>query len=102
MPQSEGLGFTTLCIFVDNSDGQNKNLNMVLVVLRMVHDKRLFREEFIFLVTGHSYMPCDCAFDNIEKEFAKLMPFMRYLTTALPFEVIPMQWDEFLDIKQLQ
>lgn len=59
---------TTLSIFADNCAGQNKNLQMVLFLLRQIHSRRLVRVELSFLVSGHSYMPCDRSFGVIEKE----------------------------------
>ena len=67
--QDEGEEFDVLRIFCDNSAGQNKNLFVVLTALRMIHAKQLFRVELVFLVSGHSYMPCDRSFGNIEKKF---------------------------------
>ena len=57
---------TTLILFSDNCAGQNKNMNMVLCLLRMIHQRKFFQIEHYFLVPGHSYMPCDRQFGNIE------------------------------------
>ena len=57
-------------LFCDNYAGQNKNHIMVLMALKLVQASLLFRVEFIFMVSGHSYLPCDRAFGNIEKKLA--------------------------------
>lgn len=61
----------TLTIFADNCSGQNKNLQMVLLGLLEVHKRHLARFELCFLVSGHSYMPCDAVFGNIELEIRR-------------------------------
>ena len=56
----------TLHIFSDNCSGQNKNINMVLTCLRNIHSGRFKKIEHSFMVPGHSYLPCDRDFGNIE------------------------------------
>ena len=59
-----------LRIIADNCGGQNKNNNLVLALLRLVHLKQFHRVELAFLVPGHLYMPCDRKFGNISKELS--------------------------------
>ena len=63
--------FHTLRIFADNCGGQNKNVFIVLMLLQQVHKLRLKRVELIFMVSGHSFLPCDRSFGVIEKTFGK-------------------------------
>ena len=60
-------GRRKLRMFADNCAGQNKNRTMVLMALQKIHSKELSRVEFIYLVSGHSYLPCDRSFGNIER-----------------------------------
>ncbi|MPC67956.1 hypothetical protein E2C01_062143 [Portunus trituberculatus] len=59
--------FHKLKVVTDNSGGQNKNINVILYYLKQIHDGKFKIIEHLFLVPGHSYMPCDRAFGNIEK-----------------------------------
>jgi len=58
-------------LFSDNCAGQNKNINVVLSLLRHIHEKRFFNITHNFLVPGHSYLPCDRQFGNIERVLSK-------------------------------
>ena len=60
-------GRKKLRIFADNCAAQNKNKTIVLMALQKVHQKMLDRVEFIYLVSGHSFLPCDRVFGVIEK-----------------------------------
>ena len=51
--------------------GQNKNNNLVLALLRLVHLGEFDRVELAYLVSGHSYMPCDRKFGNIAQDLSK-------------------------------
>ena len=64
---ARGETFTVLKIVSDNCGGQNKNINLLLSYLRLIHSGRLANIEHYYLVPGHSYMACDRAFGNIEK-----------------------------------
>ena len=109
--QNEEEEFDVLRVFCDNSAGQNKNLFVILTALRMIHAKMLFRVEFVFLVSGHSYMPCDRSFGNIEKKFKgnpeylqTTADYVRGIRTAVTpnFETFAMQQEDFFDCKALQ
>ena len=54
-----------LRIIADNCGGQNKNNNLALALLRLVHQNLFHRIELVYLVPGHSYMPCDRKFGNV-------------------------------------
>lgn len=109
--QAAGEDFDILRIYADNCAGQNKNLYMVLSALRMIHAKKLFRIEFVFLVKGHSFMPCDRSFGNIEKKLKRLsnildtpMQYVKHIRNAVspPFETFAMERAEFFDFKALK
>ena len=59
-----------LCIIADNCGGQNKDNNLVLALLRLVHLQVFHRIELAFLVPGHSYMDCDRKFGTISRDLA--------------------------------
>lgn len=107
--QGEGEEIDVLRIFCDNCGGQNKNINIVLTALRLIHAKKLVRVEFVYMISGHSYLPCDRAFGNIEKklrvaeEISTTQQYVAIIKSAVnpPFETIPMEREEFLDVKVL-
>ena len=98
-----------LVIFSDNCGGQNKNWNVVSTYLRLIHANRFKRIEHIFMVPGHSFLPCDRDFGHIEKilrtkEVYTLDHYARIIANARsrnPFTVIKMQRSQFLDVEQL-
>ena len=101
--------FTTLRIFCDNCGGQNKNIHLVLTVLKLVHAKRLDRVELVFMTAGHSYLPCDRMFGHIEN---KVRSTGNITSTAIykniikdsikqTFPVVSMEREDFLDVKVL-
>ena len=107
--QQEGENFDILRIFCDNCGGQNKNIHVILAALRIIHQKRLLRIEFVYMVSGHSYMPCDRAFGNIEKKIRvaedihTTQHYVDLIRTAVnpPFETISMKREDFVDVKVL-
>ena len=60
-----------LRIIADNCGDQNKNNNLVLALLRLVHLDLFDRIELAFMVPGHSYLPCDQTFGNIANKLKK-------------------------------
>lgn len=48
-----------LIIFSDNCGGQNKNFNISLLLLCYIHSGRFSLVKDYFLMSGHSFMPCD-------------------------------------------
>ena len=107
--QSEGQDFDVLRIFADNCAGQNKNINVVLAALRLIHAKKLFRVEFVYMISGHSFLPCDACFGVIEKKLRVnefLFTTKDYIETIKraqnpPFEVIPIEREDIKDVKSL-
>ncbi|KAG0711802.1 hypothetical protein GWK47_019832 [Chionoecetes opilio] len=82
---------------------------MLLMALQQVHMKRLFRVEFVFLKSGHSYLPWDRAFGSIEKRIRKResiatpRDYHEIIRSAVKkFLVVPMTRDDFFDVKALQ
>lgn len=55
-------------MFSDNCSGQNKNLNLVLANLYFIHKDQFTEIKHYFMIPGHSYLPCDRDFGNIERE----------------------------------
>ncbi|GFQ90773.1 uncharacterized protein TNCT_234071 [Trichonephila clavata] len=56
-----------LTVWCDNCAGPNKNRMVLMIMIYAVAKNILDCIEFKFLVSGHSYMPCDCDFGIIEK-----------------------------------
>lgn len=100
--------FTTLKVVSDG--GQNKNINMILFYLREIHSKRLQFITHTYLMAGHSYMACDRAFGNTEKQILRtgdIYDFQGYaraikLTVVKKYPVIPITHNDFLNIDVLQ
>ena len=61
-----------LRIMADNCGGQNKNHKLVLALMRLVHLGMLDRIELAFMVSGHSYLPCDQGFATISNKLKKI------------------------------
>ena len=101
---------TRLILFSDNCPGQNKNRNMVLTLLRLLHLGKFFRIEHYFLVPGHSYMSCDRQFGNIVLELKKrdnietMHDYIRIIKNALKsgINVVQLAQDSFFDFSVLQ
>merc|ERR1712240_151613 len=62
--QSDGILFLLMATL------QNKNDNLVLTLLRLIHLEIFHRIELAFLVPGHSYMDCDRKFGQISRTLA--------------------------------
>ncbi|CAH1643163.1 unnamed protein product [Spodoptera littoralis] len=71
--KSDLTNITHLRLVADGCAGQNKNLVMVSMCSRWIlqhpHIKKI---ELVFPITGHSFMPADRVFGNIEKRIRKL------------------------------
>ena len=100
--------FNTVTIVADNCGGQNKNVVIVLTALQQVHKGRLKRVELVFLVSGHSYMPCDRSFGLIEKRIRThdtVYTTKDYVdiirSSNKSFRVVEMRLHDFLDLKSL-
>ncbi|XP_063876931.1 uncharacterized protein LOC135109482 [Scylla paramamosain] len=107
--QKEG-SFTTLKIVSDNCGGQNKNINIILFYLRLIHSTTLQNITHTYLIPGHSYMACDHAFGHIEKYIRRvvniydLKGYVRAikLCTTSRYHVIVLRNTDFLDFEVLQ
>lgn len=63
---------THIRLMADGCVGQNKNLMMLTMCMRWILDHQQIKKiELIFPITGHSYMPPDRVFGNIEKKIRK-------------------------------
>lgn len=99
-----------LVIFSDNCGGQNKNLNLCLLLLRFVQSGRFTSIKHYFLMPGHSTMSCDRDFGNLERYFFgrdiyTTDHYIQLMSEALrerPFNVVKMNSDQFLDLQPLQ
>ena len=101
---------TKLIIFSDNCSGQNKNINLSLLLLRFVHSDRFGLIRQYFLMSGHSFMPCDQDFGNLETAFKgkqiyttpHYVSLMKEARRVNPFTVIQMGANDFVDLQPLQ
>ncbi|KAK4320631.1 hypothetical protein Pmani_008514 [Petrolisthes manimaculis] len=99
-----------LVIFSDNCGGQNKNINLCLQLLRLVHSQRFYLIKHYFMMPGHSYMPCDQDFGHLEKFFTPreiyttdhYIELMREARQRNPFIVVKMTSEMFFDLLPLQ
>ncbi|KAK4323231.1 hypothetical protein Pmani_006062 [Petrolisthes manimaculis] len=99
-----------LVIFSDNCGGQNKNINVCLQLLRLVHSQRFDLIKHYFMMPGHSYMPCDQDFGHLEKFFRPreiyttdhYIELMREARQRNPFIVVKMTSEMFFDLLPLQ
>ena len=99
-----------LVIFSDNCGGQNKNINLSLLLLRYIHSGRFSLIKQYYLMPGHSYLPCDRDFGVLEQHFRgqevyttpHYVHLMRAARREHPFEVIEMDRDTFFDLDALQ
>ena len=108
--ETEGKVIDTLRIFCDNCAGQNKNIFNVVLFLQQIQKKLLNRVEFSFLVSGHSFLPCDRTFGVIEKMYRRhsyicsTQKYTHLLQSAgkkKKFDVFEMRREHFYDIKAL-
>ena len=105
-----GSSFKRLRIFADNCAGQNKNKFIMMLALRLVHSGLLERFEMIFMVPGHSYLPCDRAFGHIEKRLKKKKSvycpddYARIIQKAVTKEnvIFRMQREDLYNVKFLE
>ncbi len=93
-------------VWADNCSGQNKNRMMVFVMFYLVATEVYDEIEMNFLVSGHSFMPCDQDFAVIEKrkKLTKAMTpddikaVVRTAKLDHPFTVLDMEPGDFVDI----
>lgn len=96
-----------LCIWCDNCTGQNKNRMMVFLLIFIVAIGIFESVEQKFLISGHSYLPCDRDFALIEKRkkvTKSLVPddlckMIREARHDNKFNVVSMEPLNFFDIQ---
>ena len=99
-----------LIIFSDNCAGQNKNYNLVLFYLRLIHQNRFSSVHHYYLETGHSFLPCDRDFGVFEKHLKGkevystdgYIELMKTCRTTDPVTVVRMTSTDFLGFDVLQ
>ena len=108
--QNDG-NFNVLRIYADNAAGQNKNIYIILTLLQRIQQKRLLHIEVVFLVSGHTYLPCDRAFGVIEKHLRNdehICSVPRYITLIKEaskknnYVVVPLESEDVKDVKVLE
>ncbi|GFQ96550.1 uncharacterized protein TNCT_737081 [Trichonephila clavata] len=95
-----------LTVWWDNCAGQNKNRMVLIIMIYAVAKNILDCIEFKFLVSGHSYMPCDRDFGIIEKRKRVCKPMVPKEIDEMiaearhvqPFNVVMMKEEDFYDI----
>lgn len=99
-----------LVVFSDNCAGQNKNINVVLFYLRLIHANRFSSIVHFFLESGHSFLPCDRDFGVFEKHLKgkevyttdHYTELMRTHRRKDQVTVVRMEEQHFLDFEVLQ
>ena len=99
-----------LVIFSDNCAGQNKNINIVLSCLRFIHSNRFKKIDHVFMMSGHSYMPCDRDFGFISRSikgetipsYRKYIQLIQDAKPGKPFRVVKMKQNMFKNFDKLQ
>ena len=92
-------------MWCDNCAGQNKNRIVLMVLIYAVVNNLVDNINLKFLVSGHSYMPCDRDFGIIEKRKKVSNPMIpdeiaEMITEAKnvqPFNVVKMTEEDFYD-----
>jgi len=105
---------TELIAWSDSCGGQNRNIKVAISMLKIVQDPMLLYSTITqkFLVSGHSFLPNDSDFGDIEKR-AKFHPeiytpshwykIMKEAKVSSPsFDVVEMKREDFLSTKQLE
>lgn len=102
-----------LIMYSDQCGGQNRNIKMAAICMYVVASSD-FTPNVIdhkFLVSGHSYLPCDRDFGTIEKqkrfvsEIYVPMHWIKVISSARKsnkFEIIKMEKEDFKSTKKLE
>lgn len=70
--KTDFTGISHIRLVADGCSGQNKNSTMLAMCCRWLLDNRHIKKiELVFPITGHSFMPPDRVFGNIEKKIRK-------------------------------
>lgn len=97
-----------LIVWSDNCIGQNKNRMLLMVYIYLVAIGKFVQIDHKFLVSGHSYLPCDRDFGQIEnrKRVCKLyvpQDIEKIITEARhknPFHVMHILRDDFKNLQK--
>lgn len=92
-------------LWCDNCVAQNKNRMLLMAVIYLVARGCFKTIDIKYLVSGHSYMPCDRDFGVIEKRKRKCTPMVpeevqevvRSARVTNPFTVLAMKEEDFFD-----
>ncbi|KAK5640415.1 hypothetical protein RI129_011226 [Pyrocoelia pectoralis] len=93
----------------DNCIGQNKNKIMLMLFIYLVTSGMYDEIEQKFLVSGHSYLPCDRDFAQIERRKRVTKTFVPADIKAMivgachkhPFTTITMETEDFKDFQRM-
>lgn len=96
--------------YSDACGGQNRNFNQCLFWLKLIADTNLEIIDHKFMVSGHSFLPNDRDFGQIEqyaKNRIKFVPedwylIMKKCRSKNPFIVYEMKKEDFLSIKSIE
>ena len=99
----------TLTCYSDSCFGQNKNSQMICFWSHLVLQKRFSRIDHKYLVRGHTYLPNDQDFAQIEKRKANATVYLpqdwekvvRESCPSKPFSIQKMAQDKFFDMELL-
>lgn len=99
----------TLVLWSDRCCGQNNNVILIEMLMRLIRMNYFSHVEQNFFVTGHSFNDCDRHFASIEKVMKKntiILPtdiekIILEAQIETPFHVTWMQRENFLDFKNL-
>lgn len=97
-----------LVIWCDNCGGQNKNRILLFTLIYLVANGHFDTIEQKFLISGHSFMPCDRDFALIEKRKkvstafipSDLHTVVKSARYSPPFDIIDMVASGFWDMKR--
>ncbi len=94
-------------IWCDNCSGQNKNQMLVMAMIYLVLHGPYHEILMNFLVSGHSYMPCDADFGQIEKRKkvtkcmvpSEVKEMIEQARLSSPFRIMEMKKNDFRDFR---
>lgn len=98
-----------IIIWSDNCIGQNKNRMILMIFIYLIVIGKFTQIEQKFLVTGHTYLPCDRDFAQIEKRKrvtklivpADIEKMILECCHKTPFKVSHVEEQDFKNIQQL-
>lgn len=98
-----------ICIWSDNCNGQNKNRMVLIAMIYLVASGKFAQIDQKFLVSGHTFLPCDRDFAQIErrKRLTKLYvpqnieKMIKECCHKNPYSVVRMEENDFKDLHSL-